>query len=134
MLVGDRLEVGGPEEAVGRRVARWLADRALQRLEPETRQLAASAALPLTGVSVGDPRTRWGSCAASGRIRYSWRLIMMPDMVRASIVAHEVAHLRHMNHGPHFHRFAEELLGEHHGPARDWLKAHGASILRWDFG
>ena len=58
----------------------------------------------MTKVAIGDPKTRWGSCASSGTIRYSWRLILMPDFVRRSTVAHEVAHRLHMNHGAHFYR------------------------------
>lgn len=132
-LVGDRLVLGGPEAAIGRRVARWLAVEAGAVLTAATATLAARADLPLAGVSVGDPRSRWGSCSAGKRIRYSWRLMMMPDFVRESVVAHEVAHLRHLDHSPRFHRLAEELLGADPAVARNWLRTHGPAIQRWQF-
>jgi predicted metal-dependent hydrolase len=81
-------------------------------------------------VGVGDPLSRWGSCSASGAIRYSWRLILAPDWVRRATVAHEVAHRVHMNHGQAFHRLVEELLGVDPKPARLWLRRSGASLHR----
>ncbi len=134
VLIDDRLIFGGPSAAIGRRVARWIAADARAVLADATIALAGNAGLPLAGVSVGDPRSRWGSCSAAKRIRYSWRLMMMPDFVRQSVVAHEVAHLRHLDHSPRFHRLAEDLLGADPGVARDWLRRHGPAIQRWQFG
>ena len=70
--------MGGPEETIGPRLARWLKAEALALLDAESRALAAAHDISVTSVAVGDPRGRWGSCAADGRLRYSWRLIMMP--------------------------------------------------------
>ena len=67
---------------------------------------------------------RWGSCSGDGAIAYSWRLILMPPEVRRAIVAHEVAHLVHLNHSPSFHALAAEL-DPGHDAARRWLKRHG---------
>lgn len=133
ILTGTILRVGGPKAAIGRRIARWLADLARIELSAATAALAGHAGLPLSAVSVGDPRSRWGSCSASGNIRYSWRLMMMPDFVRQSVVAHEVAHLRHLDHSPRFHRLAAELLGADPEVARDWLRKNGPAIQRWQF-
>jgi predicted metal-dependent hydrolase len=132
-IAEDQLRVGGPEVAIGRRIARWLAAEARTQFSAATAALAAGADLPLAGVSVGDPKSRWGSCSAAKHIRYSWRLMLAPRFVQDSVVAHEVAHLAHMNHSPRFHRLAEELLGTDPAPARDWLRRHGGDLQRWDF-
>jgi hypothetical protein len=125
-----RLVAGGPAEGLEGRVLRWLKARALALLEPETRVLAARAGVAVARVAVGDPMSRWGSCSSSGTIRYSWRLIMAPDFVRRATVAHEVAHLVHMNHGPQFHALVEKLLEEDPAPARRWLRREGAALHR----
>ncbi|MGP1282253.1 MAG: M48 family metallopeptidase, partial [Parasphingopyxis sp.] len=77
-LDGDRLALGGPEEAVGARVLRWLKAEARRTLERETDRYARRAGVEVGRISIGDARSRWGSCAASGNIRYSWRLVMAP--------------------------------------------------------
>jgi predicted metal-dependent hydrolase len=128
--VGDQLHCGGPLEGLDRRVERWLRAEALRVLSAETAEFAAKAGVRVTGVSIGDPRARWGSCASSGAIRYSWRLILAPAFVRRATVAHEVAHRVHMDHSRAFHAFAKALLGADHGPARAWLRRNG-SALHW---
>lgn len=127
---GDRLVLGGPEEMIGSRVLRWLRAEAARRLEAETRVVAARAGVTVGRVRVGDPRSRWGSCSASGDIAYSWRLILMPPAVREATVVHEVAHRLHMHHGPEFHAAVERLLGRAPKSERAWLKAHGAAVHR----
>lgn len=127
---GDRLIVGGAAESLEGRVLRWMKAQALALLASETEEFAAKAGVMASRVSVGDPVSRWGSCASSGALRYSWRLVMAPDFVRRATVAHEVAHLVHMNHGPDFHALVATLLGTDPAPARAWLKREGAALHR----
>ncbi|MDP1027845.1 DUF45 domain-containing protein [Sphingomonas sp. KR1UV-12] len=127
---GDRLLIAGPEETIARRVEAWLRAEALALLTAETAEFAVKAGVTVAQVGIGDPRRRWGSCASSGIIRYSWRLLLAPGWVRRATVAHEVAHRVHMNHGAQFHALVATLLGEDPTPARLWLREHGAA-LHW---
>ncbi len=127
-LDGDRLVVGGPLESLSGRVVRWLKGQARVRLEAETREMAVRAGVAVARVGIGDPRSRWGSCSASGDIRYSWRLILAPPSVREATVAHEVAHRIHMHHGPDFHAAVARLLGRDPTGERHWLRRHGAAL------
>ena len=128
------LRVGGPAETVGRRIERWLKGQALELMERESREIAAAAGLTVGRVGVGDPRSRWGSCTHDGDLRYSWRLIMAPGYVRRATVAHEVAHLRHMDHGAEFHALVDELHDGDVAMARSWLRREGRSLHRYRFG
>ena len=127
---GDLLFVGGPQALLAGRTLRWLKAAALADLTQATHRYAAAVARPVTQVRVADPRARWGSCAASaGRIAYSWRLILAPPLVRSNVVAHEVAHLVHANHGTDFHALLARL-DPNERAARAWLRAHGTG-LHW---
>jgi predicted metal-dependent hydrolase len=130
LRVDDTLSVQGPASTVARRVELWLRRAALALLSRETAEFAALAGVTVSQVAIGDPRGRWGSCASTGVIRYSWRLLLAPGSVRRATVAHEVAHRVHMNHGPAFHALVAELLGTDPAPARAWLRRHGAA-LHW---
>lgn len=127
-LDGDRLIFGGPEEAIAGRVLRWLKARARQILEDETYRFALTAGVQVARISIGDARSRWGSCASSGNIRYSWRLVMAPPDVLSATVAHEVAHRVHMNHGPEFHAVVAEIFGRDPSSERAWLRQNGAGL------
>jgi predicted metal-dependent hydrolase len=130
VLDGEHLLVGGPAAGLHGRVLRWLKAEARALLDAETREFAALAGVAAARIGIGDPVSRWGSCSSSGTVRYSWRLILAPDFVRRATVAHEVAHLVHLNHGPDFHALVARLLGVDPRPARTWLRRHGGALHR----
>ena len=129
-LVEAVLRIGGPLESLASRLTRWLKAEALHTLDAETRALCAEHRLAIATVGVGDPRGRWGSCSSSGAIRYSWRLILAPADVLSATVAHEVAHLVHLDHSPAFHAEVARLFGRAPNAERRWLKSHGTA-LHW---
>lgn len=127
-LFADRIQLGGPRDAVASRLLAWAKREARRVLEAETRTLAAEHGIAVGRVGVGDPRSRWGSCAARGDIRYSWRLMMAPAFVRHATIAHEIAHRVHMDHSPAFHALAAKLTGFDPARSKAWLRAHGAAL------
>ncbi|HEX2804164.1 MAG TPA: YgjP-like metallopeptidase domain-containing protein [Sphingomicrobium sp.] len=129
-LRDGRLGCGGPQSGFARRIETFLKRLAQDRLSVETAAIARSAGLQASSVSVGDARTRWGSCSSSGAIRYSWRLILAPSDARRFVVAHEVAHLKHLNHGKDFKAFERELFGGETAAAEDLLRAVGPRLRR----
>ncbi|MFA7587072.1 MAG: M48 family metallopeptidase, partial [Novosphingobium sp.] len=64
-------------------------------------------------------------------IRINWRLIMAPDPVRRSVVAHEVAHLVHFDHSPRFHALLADLFEDDLSAANEWLKREGRNLYAW---
>jgi predicted metal-dependent hydrolase len=122
--------VGGEAAHVARRVRDALAERARQELARRSRALAESIGRKVTRVSVRDTKSRWGSCSAAGSLAFSWRLILAPERVLDYVVAHEVAHLVHLNHGVRFWRLVEKLAP---GAAtqREWLSANRVRLLRY---
>jgi predicted metal-dependent hydrolase len=133
-LVEDELRCGGPEAFFPRRVETFLRRLALDTLSRETAEIAAAAGVSPRSVSVGDANTRWGSCSAERRIRYSWRLILAPPAARRFVVAHEVAHLVHLDHGPAFKqleaRLFTQIFGGDVAAARSLLRRVGPRLKR----
>ncbi len=123
-----RLIVGGPLEGLPARVERWLRHQGLRTMTDETRHFAEKAGRHVEAIRVGDPKGRWGSCSSRSRIAYNWRLILAPPWVRHSVVAHEVAHLVHLNHSPAFHALHRQILGSDPAHARAWLAANGPAL------
>ncbi|NYH22568.1 M48 family metallopeptidase [Paraburkholderia bryophila] len=72
--------------------------------------------------------TRWGSCSSDGKIRLNWRLIHFPLSIIDYVVAHELAHLREMNHSPRFWQTVESIFPEFR-EARQTLKSHPPELL-----
>ncbi len=124
------LFVKGPE--VGARVLGFFKAEARDRCAIAADYYSERLGLPYTGLTMRDTRSRWGSCTSAGRLMLSWRLIMAPPDVLRYVVAHEVAHLAEMNHGPAFWQTVEAI----YGPCKlqkSWLTNNGASLHRVRF-
>ncbi len=121
--------VTGDPAFLARRVRDFLRGLAKEELSRRARALAESIGQKVTRVGVRDTTTRWGSCARTGSLSFSWRLIFAPESVVGYVVAHEVAHLAEMNHGPRFWRLVERL---HPAPKaqRLWLNRNRARLMR----
>jgi predicted metal-dependent hydrolase len=124
------LRLGGPESSVEARVLRWLKAEARRIYTSEIRHYCEKAGEAVPRLSLGDPRSRWGSCSTRGTISLSWRLIMAPPYVRRSVIAHEVAHMRHMDHSPAFYGWLDDLYEGDRKAADRWLKMHGTGLQR----
>lgn len=129
-LDGATLSCGGPVEGFAGRIERFLKRRALALLFAETAEYARLAGVEVRSVGVGDADTRWGSCSSAARIRYSWRLVLAPAEARRFVVAHEVAHLVHLNHGREFKALERKLFGSDPAEARALLRSVGPRLKR----
>jgi len=124
------LVCGGPRDRFGGRILRWLKAEARRQMTAETHIIAKAAGIADGAVGVGDAGTRWGSCSASGAIRYNWRLILTPPDIRRFVVAHEVAHRVHHNHAAAFHALERTLYGGDVAAARLELRRIGPRLKR----
>jgi hypothetical protein len=128
--LGDgELHVTGRPEFLPRRVIDFLRAEAGRRLSTLVRAKADQAGLTATRITIKDTTSRWGSCAPDGALAFSWRLVMAPEFVQDYVTAHEVAHLRHMNHGPAFWHLVSSLTA-HTPRAMTWLNHEGPRLLR----
>lgn len=124
-----RIFVTGGEEFLARRVTDCLKRLARQQLTAMAAEKAALAGSKIRAVRIKDTRTRWGSCAPDGTLAFCWRLVCAPKIVQDYVVAHEVAHLTHMNHGKQFWALTENLT-PHRDVASEWLTGNGLELLR----
>lgn len=122
--------VGGPAEAIESRLRRWLETEAMRHARADLADYCARAGHDLPDLALSRAQRRWGSCTSDGVIRINWRLIMAPDFVRRSVVAHEVAHMTHFDHSPAFHAHLAALYEAPIAPANRWLKHEGRSLYR----
>jgi predicted metal-dependent hydrolase len=129
-IEAGEIRVVGAAPHVARRVRDHLIALARQELSRRARALAARIDRRVTRITVRDTKSRWGSCSASGALAFSWRLILAPEAVLDYVVAHEVAHLAEMNHGPRFWRLVETLTPDT-AAQRSWLSRNRARLLRY---
>ncbi len=121
------LLVAGDAAHLRRRVLDFLKREARRDLDAAVARHAARLEVRPTAIRLRDQTSRWGSCALNGSLSFSWRLVMAPPMVLDYLAAHEVAHLRELNHSRRFWRLVE-LLCPQTESARAWLNLKGAAL------
>jgi len=128
VLGGDAIRLGGPAETLPGRLRRWLEGEARGLMAEDLAEYCERASRAVPRLALSNARRRWGSCGPDGSIRINWRLIMAPDFVRRSVVAHEVVHLVHFDHSPRFHALLAELYEGEVAEANGWLKREGRAL------
>lgn len=119
--------VAGDGDHLARRTRDWLKRQARGELKARCAYYADQMGLGYKRVDLRDQTSRWGSCSSSGVLSFSWRLILAPVHVLDYVAAHEVAHLKEMNHSPRFWKLVEDALPTMK-TSRRWLKENGASL------
>jgi predicted metal-dependent hydrolase len=103
-------------------VQAWLREKLLATSTERVQFYSGRMAVPTPSIRLTNARTRWGSCSARGRVSLNWRLVHMPARLIDYVVAHEITHLREMNHSARFWNLLEEIY-PHCRDARHELNA-----------
>ncbi len=126
------IRISGRREHAPRRVEDWLKRQARGHILRRVNALTAELGVKASRITVRDAASRWGSCSTTGAISLSWRLVMAPNFVLNYVVAHEIAHLKEMNHGTRFWRLVDRLVGEDEAQAaQTWLRENGTELHRY---
>ena len=126
---GNELRIVAEPDQIAKKICDFLRERARAEFTKRSHKLAEAIGKEVGRITVRDTTTRWGSCSANGNLAFSWRLVMAPEAVLHYVVAHEVAHLAEMNHGPRFWKLVDRLAPGSE-KQRDWLNRHRARLLR----
>ena len=129
--VGNILFVS-KEKPVSIQVKNYLKELGRAHFDHICKEFSERLGLRVRKITLRDTRSRWGSCSNDANLMFSWRLVMAPEDVLAYVAAHEVAHLKHMNHSKDFWETVEYLFGPYK-KERAWLKQNGSTLHRYKF-
>ncbi len=121
------LVVYGDSRFVARRVADFLKREAKGEIEALVAHHSKAVGKRAKSITFRDTTSRWGSCTSDGKLSFSWRIMMAPPAVINYLVAHEVAHLREMNHSKRFWDLCKDLCPDT-DRCKSWLKRNGNKL------
>lgn len=128
VLNDDILTVYGVRSKFENLVKQYFKNLAYEKLSKYSHLYATQLGVIITKISVKEMTTRFGSCTTAGNLNYCWRIIFAPEAVLAYLCAHEVAHLKEMNHSKKFWAHVEYLC-PNYLQLRKWLKQHGKTLF-----
>jgi predicted metal-dependent hydrolase len=129
-LSGGELRIHSAPEFVARRVRDFLKKQLREACIARAQAMAAALGKTVREVKIRDTRSRWGSCSTDGTLTFHWQLVFAPAPILDYLVAHEVAHLKEMNHSARFWKVVGALFPDH-ARARKWLKREGHTLHRF---
>lgn len=112
------------EKEVKKKVEAWIKEQVLQKTLEIIQVFGKRIGILPKGLKIKAQKKLWGSCGRNHVINLNWRLGLFPKEVLEYVVAHEMCHLRHMNHSKVFWNLVESLVPEYERH-RDWLKFRG---------
>jgi predicted metal-dependent hydrolase len=133
---GPRIEMGYPPRLVvpapdlalfESRLLRFFKEEARHDLIDRVAHHAVMLGATPSRIQVKELRSRWGSCSIDGVLSFSWRLILAPPFVLDYLAAHEVAHIKEMNHSRRFWALVRRCMPEYER-GRAWLHEHGCAL------
>ncbi|MFO0696858.1 MAG: SprT family zinc-dependent metalloprotease [Polyangiales bacterium] len=135
-LLGKHLEVTVPRgtsvegraDVVRDQLVGWYRAHAEERLPERVEVWAKKLGVTPRSVLVREPAKRWGSCDVKGNVRINWRVVQAPMRLVDYVVAHELVHLVHADHGKAFWATLGRVMPDYEG-RRDCLRRRGEETM-----
>ena len=106
-----------------------LADKAVKVIPERVRYYAGKMGVTYGRITIRNQRSRWGSCSSKGNLNFNCLLMLTPMEVIDSVVVHELAHRREMNHSARFYNEILKVFPDYHIWDK-WLKENGNRIMK----
>lgn len=119
----------GNQTVIAKKVLQWYKKQALSDFSRRIALLSAKLGVTTPPLFLSSARSRWGSCNSKQEIRLNWRLLQAPPHIINYVVAHELAHLKEMNHSAKFWAIVERIYPDYKTAEKE-LKAWSAKLHR----
>jgi hypothetical protein len=113
------------EKEVKKKVEGWIKEQVLETASEIIEVFGKRIGILPKGLRIKAQKKLWGSCGRNHVINLNWKLGLFPRNVLEYVVAHEVCHLRHMNHSEAFWKLVGSLVPKYK-VHREWLRFRGS--------
>jgi predicted metal-dependent hydrolase len=123
MMVPERM----PQERIPEMLGKWYISTARAAFRERISFYSEALGIESAKLSVRGQKRRWGSCSSGGNISLNWKLVTAPPKILDYVVAHELCHIIHRNHGPEFWALLSTLIPDCR-ERRNWLRENGHTL------
>jgi len=106
---------------------RWFKHNAERKLKEKVERYAPIIGVAPKAIGIKSFKSRWGSCSATGKIDFNWKIITAPNRIVDYVVVHELCHLKHHDHSAKFWKEVEQVVADYRS-CKDWLKQHADTL------
>lgn len=123
----DKLLVTCPTVIKNDVIRRYLKNTITTEIIKIASEIAAKHEFTYKNIKINSTKTKWGSCSSDKKLKFNWRLVFAPHNVIYYLVAHELCHLKEMNHSPKFWQLVAEV-DPNYKASRLWLKKNSFKL------
>lgn len=105
-----------------------LSEKALNIIPPKVKYYAEMMGVTYGKITVRSQKTRWGSCSSAGNLNFNCLLALVPDEVLDSVIVHELAHRKEMNHSKRFYNEIYKVYPDY-DKYHSWLSQNGTALM-----
>ncbi|WP_316570677.1 SprT family zinc-dependent metalloprotease [Neobacillus sp. YIM B06451] len=105
----------------------WIKERALLYTRERIKRFTIKLQAEPIGITIKDQEQRWGSCTPAGNILLNWRIFLAPASAIDYVLAHELVHLKIMNHSKEYWETLRMLLPDYE-KRKEWLRMNGGTL------
>ncbi len=113
--------------AIKKALMEWYFQHAEEKIGERASRFARLIGKWPASINIKNQEKRWGSCSRTGIIRFNWKIIMAPISIMDYVIVHELCHLIHPHHSPHFWQKVQSVIPDYK-IKRDWLKENSLLI------
>lgn len=127
-LKENTIFIGGEEKFIHRKVSNLAQKELLKYIQKKAHEMGKKINKQPKKISLKNTTSRWGSCSSKGNLNFCWKIGFAPLYVVDYLIAHEVSHLKEMNHS---HKFWQTVstLNVQQAEAEIWLRKNGKNII-----
>lgn len=111
----------GKKAAIKRKLIDWYLEHAEEKIGRRVNRFVQQIGRRPTNIEIKNQERRWGSCSSDGTIRFNWKIVMAPVSIMDYVVVHELCHLIHPHHSPHFWEKLQSIIPDFR-KRQKWLK------------
>lgn len=127
-IIDNEIQIGGEEKFIHRKVSNFTKKELLAYIQKKAFLMAKIINKKPNRISLKSTTSRWGSCSSQNNLNFCWKIGFAPLFVIDYLIAHEVSHLKEMNHSPQFWKTVS-LLDVKQAEAEIWLRKNGKTLI-----
>jgi predicted metal-dependent hydrolase len=97
------------EKYVKAAIIKWYKAQAQKKIEDRVLYYSHLLGVRPKSISIKNYKSRWGACSSKGALIFNWQIITFSQKHFDYVIAHELCHLKEMNHSKKFYRMLEQL-------------------------
>lgn len=109
LIVPLAATVENSEELIRKKLIKWYQQQALEKILEDCAYFAPQLGVQPKSIRLRNYRSRWGACSSKGELVFNWQIVTFADHLFKYVVAHELCHIKEMNHSPRFYGLLQNL-------------------------